>query len=153
MYQLAMQQKTTSDNLPRRRPAPSAPPSPHAPLSAYFPLHRRYPQFVLLNLVLAVVLEGASDQMKEKYASQKFREDILRRFHSQYRRLAMRRWAAKVKAKVMLERGEPCKDFRKCCTSAALLELVVLSFAVMRLRCSRTVRDNIVYCSPMRSPT
>lgn len=62
-------------------------------------------QSVLLNLVLAVVLEGASDQMKEKHAAQKFRDNTLHLFHNQYKRLAMRRWSAKVQAEAMLERG------------------------------------------------
>lgn len=62
-------------------------------------------QSVLLNLVLAVVLEGASDQMKEKHAAQQFRDNTLRLFHNQYKRLAMRRWSAKLRAEAMLERG------------------------------------------------
>ncbi|CAM9416805.1 unnamed protein product, partial [Scytosiphon promiscuus] len=61
---------------------------------------------VLLNLVLAVVLEGASDQMKEKHAAQKFRDNTLRIFHSQYKRLAIRRWNAKVRAETLLKRGQ-----------------------------------------------
>ncbi|CAN0478391.1 unnamed protein product, partial [Ectocarpus sp. 12 AP-2014] len=61
---------------------------------------------VLLNLVLAVVLEGASDQMKEKHAAQQFRDNTLRLFHNQYKRLAMRRWSAKTRAEAMLERGQ-----------------------------------------------
>ncbi|CAM9490330.1 unnamed protein product [Ectocarpus fasciculatus] len=61
---------------------------------------------VLLNLVLAVVLEGASDQMKEKHAAQQFRDNTLRLFHNQYKRLAMRRWSTKLRAEVMLERGQ-----------------------------------------------
>lgn len=60
---------------------------------------------VLLNLVLAVVLEGASDQMKEKHAAQKFRDNTLRLFHNQYKRLAMRRWSTKLQAEDMLKRG------------------------------------------------
>ena len=61
---------------------------------------------VLLNLVLAVVLEGASDQMKEKYAAQQFRDSTLKLFHNQYKRLALRRWKAKVQAEEMLQKGE-----------------------------------------------
>lgn len=62
-------------------------------------------QSVLLNLVLAVVLEGASDQMKEKHAAQQFRDNTLRLFHNQYKRLAIRRWSAKVRAETLLKRG------------------------------------------------
>lgn len=62
-------------------------------------------QSVLLNLVLAVVLEGASDQMKEKHAAQKFRDNTLRLFHNQYKRLAIRRWSTKLRAEDMLKRG------------------------------------------------
>ncbi|CAM9454155.1 unnamed protein product, partial [Laminaria digitata] len=61
---------------------------------------------VLLNLVLAVVLEGASDQMKEKYAAQQFRDSTLKLFHNQYKRLTIRRWNAKVQAEAMLQRGQ-----------------------------------------------
>lgn len=60
---------------------------------------------MLLNLVLAVVLEGASDQMKEKYAAQQFRNNTVRLFHTQYKRLALRRWSTKIRAEIMLERG------------------------------------------------
>lgn len=63
------------------------------------------PQSVLLNLVLAVVLEGASDQMKEKHAAQKFRDNTLALFHRQYMRLAMQRWNVKARAEVLLEKG------------------------------------------------
>lgn len=60
---------------------------------------------MLLNLVLAIVLEGASDQMKEKHAAQQFRDNTLKLFHNQYKRLVLRRWNAKVDAEAMLERG------------------------------------------------
>ena len=82
--------------LPRPRPRPSLP-----YVRSIFFL-----KSVLLNLVLAVVLEGASDQMKEKYAAQQFRHSTLKLFHSQYKRLALRRWNAKVQAVAMLQRGE-----------------------------------------------
>ncbi|CAM9717325.1 unnamed protein product, partial [Phaeothamnion confervicola] len=49
-------------------------------------------QWMMLNLVLAVVLEGASDQMKEKYVAQRFRDKIMKLFHRQHMRLAIRRW-------------------------------------------------------------
>ena len=71
--------------------------SPSLPFATY--------QSVLLNLVLAVVMEGASDQMKKKHAARQFRDNTIKLFHNQYKRLAMRRWAAKVQAEAMLEKG------------------------------------------------
>lgn len=62
-------------------------------------------QSVLLNLVLAMVLEGASDEMKEKHVAQQFCDKTVKLLRSQYRRLAMQRWAAKVRAEAMLDRG------------------------------------------------
>lgn len=68
---------------------------------------------MILNLVLAVVLEGASDHMKVKHAAQQFRESCLKLFHDQYKRLAMRRWAAKVRAEAMLEEGMRILSIRR----------------------------------------
>lgn len=62
-------------------------------------------QTVLFNLVLAIVLEGANDEMKEKHVAQQFCDKAVKLLRSQYRRLAMQRWAAKVRAEGMLERG------------------------------------------------
>lgn len=62
-------------------------------------------QTVLFNLVLVIVLEGANDEMKEKHLAQQFCDKAVKLLRSQYRRLAMQRWAAKVRAEAMLERG------------------------------------------------
>lgn len=87
--------------------SPLSDPNPNSPT-----LH---PQSVLLNLVLAVVLEGASDQMKEKHAAQQFRDNTLRLFHNQYKRLTLRRWSAKIRADIMLERGTHGMRYSSSC--------------------------------------
>lgn len=65
--------------------------------------------------------------MKEKHAAQKFRDNTLRLFHNQYKRLALRRWSTKLRAEDMLKRGTSAEKRSDCVTTRLSHSSVALS--------------------------